>query len=92
MNVIPIEEKAYEVMKKHFNKCVEDLTQLCEESHINSQWLDNQDVCMLLHVSKRTLQYYRDNRIIPFSRIGNKCYYKVTDIEKLLSDSEIKQK
>lgn len=90
MNVIPIEEKAYEMMKNHFIRFTCELKQLCECTQTNNKWLDNQDVCILLKISKRTLQYYRDNRIIPFSRIGNKCFYKVSDVEKLLSDSEIK--
>ena len=90
MDVIAIEGKAYEIMKKHFDLFVKEIEQLCGESHKNDNWMDNQDVCILLQISKRTLQYYRDNRIIPFSRLGNKCYYKVFDIEKLISDSKVK--
>ena len=90
MDVIAIEGRAYETMKKHFDSFVKEIEQLCGESHKNDNWMDNQDVCILLQISKRTLQYYRDNRIIPFSRLGNKCYYKVFDIEKLISDSKIK--
>ena len=90
MNIIAIEEMAYEAMKKHFDRFVKEVEQLCGESHRNNNWMDNQDVCMLLQISKRTLQYYRDNRIIPFSRLGSKCYYKVSDIEKLVSESKIK--
>lgn len=90
MNIKAIEEKAFEMMEKHFEAFVNEIEQLCDNSPTKDKWIDNQDVCMLLKISKRTLQYYRDNRIIPFSRIGSKCYYKVSDIEKLLSDSEIK--
>ena len=50
-------------------------------------WLDNQDVCQFLNISKRTLQYYRDKNILSFSKIGNKIYYKRVDVEKLLSDN-----
>lgn len=90
MNVKAIEERAYEMMKMHFEAFIKEIEQLCESSPTINKWLDNQDVCLLLKISKRTLQYYRDNRIIPFSRIGNKCYYKISDVEKLLKDSEIK--
>ncbi|MDL2320310.1 helix-turn-helix domain-containing protein, partial [Alistipes sp. OttesenSCG-928-B03] len=54
-------------------------------------WLDNEDVCRILNISKRQLQHYRDCRRIPLSIIGKKCYYKVTDVEKLISESQIRQ-
>lgn len=44
------------------------------------EWLDNQDVCLLLNVSLRTLQSYRDRRLLPFSMIGHKCYYRNSDV------------
>ncbi|MGC3978289.1 MAG: helix-turn-helix domain-containing protein [Paludibacteraceae bacterium] len=47
-------------------------------------WLDNQDVMQILHISPRTLQTLRSNGILPFSRIGNKLYYRRSDIQRLL--------
>ena len=52
-----------------------------------SDWLDNQDVMQALHISPRTLQTLRTNGILPFSRIGNKIYYRRQDILKILSDN-----
>jgi hypothetical protein len=52
-----------------------------------SDWLDNQDVMQALHISPRTLQTLRSNGILPFSRIGNKLYYRRQDILKILSDN-----
>ncbi len=49
------------------------------------QWLDNEAVCKRLGISKRTLQSYRDTGKIPFSMIGQKCYYKQTDISEMLN-------
>ncbi|MDD2203823.1 MAG: helix-turn-helix domain-containing protein [Bacteroidales bacterium] len=50
-------------------------------------WLDNQDVMQALHISPRTLQTLRSNGILPYSRIGNKLYYRRQDIIKILSDN-----
>lgn len=50
-------------------------------------WLDNQDVSMALHLSKRTLQTLRDNGTLPYSQINSKIFYKVTDINALLESS-----
>lgn len=47
-------------------------------------WLTGDEICKLLRVSKRTLQNYRDKRVIPFSQIGRKIYYKYTDITDYL--------
>ncbi len=48
-------------------------------------WLDNQEACQRLSVSKRTLQNLRDSGILPFTKIGAKVYYKPVDIDRLLS-------
>lgn len=47
-------------------------------------WLTGDEICRLLRVSKRTLQNYRDKRVIPFSQIGRKIYYKYSDITNYL--------
>ncbi|MCE5331489.1 MAG: helix-turn-helix domain-containing protein [Bacteroidales bacterium] len=52
-----------------------------------SDWIDNQDVMQILHISPRTLQTLRSNGILPFSRIGNKLFYRRQDIIKILSDN-----
>jgi excisionase family DNA binding protein len=49
--------------------------------------MDNQDVCELLHISKRTLQHYRDSGKLPFSQIGAKIYYKASDIDAFLQSN-----
>jgi DNA-binding transcriptional MerR regulator len=54
---------------------------------LKDTWIDNQDVMQTLHISKRTLQTFRDNGTLPFSKIQGKFYYKVADIEKLLQDN-----
>lgn len=50
-------------------------------------WVDNQDVLQTLHISKRTLQTFRTNGTLPFSKIQGKFYYKVSDIKQLLQDN-----
>jgi hypothetical protein len=54
---------------------------------LKDTWLDNQDVMQTLHISKRTLQTFRTNGIIPFSKIQGKFYYKEADIEQILQDN-----
>ncbi|WP_289299983.1 helix-turn-helix domain-containing protein [Xylanibacter muris] len=46
--------------------------------------MDNAEVCRQLHISKRTLQYLRNSGKLPYSTLGNKCYYKPEDVRVLL--------
>jgi hypothetical protein len=54
---------------------------------LKEQWMDNQDVMQALHISKRTLQTLRDNGTLPYSQIGFKVFYKVTDVAAMLENS-----
>ena len=45
-----------------------------------ADWVDSQDVMQKFHISVRTLQNWRTNRLLPYSRIGGKIYYRKSDI------------
>ena len=79
-----LEPADFDEIKSTLKKVLNVISALSKSSPLTEQWLDNQDISNLLHVSKRTLQNYRDNGIIPFSQIGGKIYYKASDVEKLL--------
>jgi predicted site-specific integrase-resolvase len=49
--------------------------------------LDTQDLCLLLKASKRTLQRYRKNGVLPFHIIEGKAYYKLSDIHEFIRKS-----
>lgn len=46
--------------------------------------LDNQDLCQLLHVSKRTLQRYRVSGELPFYSVYQRTYYKESDVHAFI--------
>ncbi len=85
MELKMIEGKAFEMMKERFEDFSKRIKKLCGGEKEKANWLDNEDVCRLLGISKRTLQSYRDRGTLAFSQIGHKCYYRPEDIEKLLS-------
>jgi hypothetical protein len=41
----------------------------------------------LMNISKRTAQEWRNKKIILCSQVGNKIYYRLSDIQKLLNDN-----
>jgi hypothetical protein len=49
--------------------------------------LDNQDLCMLLNVSKRTLQRYRSMGELPFQTVYHKTYYKESDVHLFIREN-----
>ena len=48
-------------------------------------FLDNQEFIQLMNISKRTAQTWRDEGIVSFSQIGSKIYYRMKDVDMLLS-------
>ena len=54
--------------------------------------MDAQDVCLALGISKRCLQNYRDNGLIPYSNIGGKFFYREVDIQEILDSGLIRRK
>ena len=47
-------------------------------------YLTSEEVCSLFSLSKRSLQNYRDNRLIPYTTIGGKILYPQSAILELL--------
>lgn len=50
-------------------------------------YLSGEQICQMLHISKRTLQQYRDDGLIPFIKLERKIIYRESDIIKLLEDN-----
>ena len=48
--------------------------------------------CLALGISKRCLQNYRDNGLIPYSNIGGKFFYREVDIQEILESGLTKRK
>ena len=48
---------------------------------------DNQDLCQLLHVSKRTLQRYRSSGELPFHKLNQKTFYKESDVHAFILEN-----
>lgn len=50
-------------------------------------YLPGEQVCQMLHISKRTLQQYRDDGLIPFIKLERKILFRESDIVKVLEDN-----
>ena len=60
-----------------------------QQQYINSEdlFFDNVEFMQLMNISVRTAQKWRDGKIIGFSQVGSKIYYRLSDIQKLLNEN-----
>ncbi|MBF0650869.1 helix-turn-helix domain-containing protein [Dysgonomonas sp. GY75] len=87
MEVINIEAGAFEAMMNRFEAFTQKVENLCGDHQDKGlhRWLDNQDVCRILNISKRTLQTYRDNSTLAYTQINHKIFYKPEDVEAVIN-------
>ncbi len=84
MELITFESQAFKQIITQINALAEKIDTGIRKQPLADVWLDIQETCQLLKVSKRTLQAYRDNNILSFSQIGGKIYFKAADIDEHL--------
>ncbi|MDN3674287.1 helix-turn-helix domain-containing protein [Flavobacterium branchiarum] len=51
-----------------------------------TKWLDQQEACQLLNISKRTLQTYRAKGILGATQINRKTYFRLSEVELLMQE------
>ena len=49
-----------------------------------SELMDNTDMCLLLGITKRTLQRYRQKGVLPYYLMSGKSYYKPEEVQECL--------
>ena len=72
MEIIGIETATYEKTLKEIENFLDTIDKLITASSQKTigEWLDNQEVCLILKISPRTLQNLRDTDQISYSQIG----------------------
>lgn len=89
MEFIGVDIKLFDSLEADLNSLANEACKISQDVDYATQkkWLDSQDVCQILNVSFRTLQYYREKGEIPFTRLERKIYYKSEDVEDFLRRS-----
>ena len=73
MEIVSIEKKTFEMMVAAFGALSEKVAALRGE-----------EVCGQLRISPRTLQTLRDRRLIGYSQINRRFYYKPEEVKRLI--------
>ena len=50
-------------------------------------FLTGKEVCERLYISPRTLQDYRDRKVIPYTQIAGKILYRLSDLQRILKEN-----
>ena len=66
------------------SKRIKEVAQTYKPLFGGEHFLTGKEVCERLYISPRTLQDYRDRKIIPYTQFAGKILYKVLDLERLL--------
>ena len=69
------------------NRRIKEVAQTHKPLFGGEHYLTGKEVCERLYISPRTLQYYRDRKIIPYTQFAGKILYKASDLIKLLEES-----
>ena len=69
------------------NRRIKEVEQTHKPLFGGEHYLTGKEVCERLYISPRTLQYYRDRKIIPYTQFAGKILYKASDLIKLLEEN-----
>ena len=88
--MIPLDKETFEAYMERLLEQVEKVVGALDkkdkkpQNYLNGERLyDNQDICLLLNVSKRTLQRYRDNGL-KYHTFLQKTYYREKDVHEFI--------
>lgn len=73
---------------------LEDIKQLINHNsgNVSKKWLKSPEVQKLLGISASTLQNFRINGTIPFTKVGGLLYYDYNEITELLERNKVHRK
>ena len=69
------------------NRRIKEVAQTHKPLFGGEHFLTGKEVCERLYISSRTLQDYRDRKVIPYTQFAGKILYKMSDLEKMLDNN-----
>lgn len=76
---------------QHFTKYMEAKFQELEKGYKTNRWIFTPEVQQILNVSPQTVKRLRKANAIPYTKIGNTCFYPSIYFEKIILDNIKKQ-
>ncbi|MCD8172172.1 MAG: helix-turn-helix domain-containing protein [Alistipes sp.] len=92
MDVVIIDRGAFDKMMSSLEiavKKIDEVSNRYSKKKEMQNWLEGDEVRAILNVTKRTLQTYRSNGMLPYTQIGYKVYYLAKDIQNLIDNQKL---
>jgi hypothetical protein len=90
MEVITMESKAYHELIAKINSIAKFVVlHQADDTNSPDDWVDSYDVCTFLKINERSLQRLRSKRMITYSRIQGKNYYKLSEVRRMMNENLI---
>ena len=86
MNVIMMEKSDFDRLVGRIEEIAEHIRKdgMKKSPDRTERWISGAEATDILGISPRTLQRYRSSGLIPFSKIGKTCRYRLSDVERAL--------
>lgn len=68
---------------------IKELFKQQEKGFMAKKWLKSTEVMEMLKISPGTLQNFRINGTLPFTKIGGIIYYDASDIQEVLKSNKV---
>lgn len=89
--MMQIDRETFQIMlhqiMERFDKIEDRLSRMNRQTSAldGDRLLDNQDMCELLGVTKRTLARYRQKKLVTYYMIDGSTYYKASEVQDFLN-------
>ena len=89
--MIQIDRETFQMMlhqiMERFDKIEDKLSRMNRQTSAldGDKLLDNQDMCELLGITKRTLARYRQKKLVTYYMIAGRPYYRSSEVKEFLN-------
>ena len=92
MEIITFDSEAFKSLEKKIDNIAAFIASSKTDGDNDKRevWLDSFELADLLKISLKTLQRLRKDKLISYSKLRGKCVYRLSDVEKGLSERLIK--
>ena len=93
MEVITIDTQAFKELSTKINMIAKFVAEIQEKTEAEpaDSWVDNYEVCTFLKISGRTLQRLRASRLVNYTLIRGKTFYRISEIERMMKENIIRR-
>ena len=87
MEIIAIESEAFKELQERLKTIEEKISSIDPKNSKNPEYLDTSEVLIMLGISARTLQAWRDQGRLGFTKISRKIYFRASEIKEILDNN-----